>query len=126
MFRGIDAILLYSQDADKLAVFYKEKVGLDVSVMGEYGEEKVKIYGVKVGESKQLVIMNHTKVKGKNKEPERYMINYEVKNIEEAVGKLTKNKVKKIQDTYHIEDYGKVATFEDIDGNYFQLVQVRL
>jgi len=125
MFRGIDAILLYSQDADKLADFYKDKVGLDVTVMGEYGEEKEKVYTVKAGESKQMAILHHSKVKGKNKEPERYMINFEVKNIENAVEKLVKNKVKQIADIYHVEDYGKIATFEDIDGNYFQLVQVR-
>jgi len=30
-----------------------------------------------------------------------------------------------VQDTYHIEGYGYISTFEDVDGNYFQLVQVR-
>ena len=53
------------------------------------------------------------------------MINLEVDDIEKEVERLKKAKVKLIQDIYHIEDYGKIATFEDIDGNYFQLVQVR-
>ena len=64
-------------------------------------------------------------MKGKNKNPERYMINFEVDDIKKEVKRLDKAKVKKIADTYHLEGYGWVVTFADIDGNYFQLVQVR-
>ena len=78
-----------------------------------------------VSTMRQYKRLHHSKIKGKNKQPERYMINFEVKNIEEAVGKLKKNKVKMVADIYHVQDYGQIATFEDIDGNYFQLVQVR-
>lgn len=53
------------------------------------------------------------------------MFNLETDNIEEEVKKLDKAGVKKVQDTYHMENYGHIATFEDVDGNYFQLVQVR-
>ena len=126
MFRGIDSILLYSEDPKKLADFYKDKVGLELGETGEYGEDKKDVfYGFKVGDSKLFAVLHHSKITGKNKQPERYMINFEVKNIEEAVEKLKKNKVKMVADIYHVEDYGKIATFEDIDGNYFQLVQVR-
>ena len=126
MFRGVDAILLYSSDPKRLAEFYKDKVGMSVDMTGEYGEDKRDVfYMFKVGESKQFGVLHHSKIKGKNKQPERYMINFEVKNIEEAVGKLKKNKVKMVADIYHVQDYGQIATFEDIDGNYFQLVQVR-
>ena len=41
------------------------------------------------------------------------------------VDKLKKLKVKLVAYTYHIEGYGQVATFADIDGNIFQLVQVK-
>jgi len=41
------------------------------------------------------------------------------------VERLEKVGVKKIQDIYHVEGYGYIATFEDIDGNYFQLVQTK-
>src|SRR3990167_11021781 len=124
MFRGVDAILLYSSDPKRLAEFYKDKVGMSVDMTGEYGEDKRDVfYMFKVGESKQFGVLHHSKIKGKNKQPERYMINFEVKNIEAAVGKLKKNKVKLIADIYHVQDYGKIATFEDVDGNYFQLVQ---
>ncbi|KKQ51854.1 MAG: hypothetical protein UT19_C0005G0037 [Candidatus Woesebacteria bacterium GW2011_GWB1_39_10b] len=45
--------------------------------------------------------------------------------VDKEVKKLAGKKVKKIQDKYHLEGYGYIATYEDPDGNYFQLVQVR-
>jgi predicted enzyme related to lactoylglutathione lyase len=122
MFKGLDGILLSSGNTNKLAKFYREVVGLKQTgeyEMGEDGESAYEFSDV------QLFINPHDKVKGKNKNPERFMMNFEVEDIEEAVKKLKKNKVKLIQDIYHIEGYGQIATFEDPDGNYFQLVQVR-
>ena len=78
-----------------------------------------------MGKTNLLYILHHSKIHGNTKEPERVMINYEVDNIEKESDRLIKNKVKKIQDIYHIEDYGKIATFRDLDGNFFQIVQVR-
>jgi len=53
------------------------------------------------------------------------MFNLEVEDIESEVARLDKAGVKKVQDTYHMEGYGWIATYEDPDGNYFQLVQVK-
>ena len=127
MIRGIDAITIFSENATKLAKFYTDKVGLKSTgefVMGE-GKDEANVYMFEYGKSADLGIIDHSKVKGKNKNPERFMINFEVDNIEETVSKLEKNGVKKIQEIYHVEDYGKIATFEDPDKNYFQMVQVR-
>ncbi len=127
MIRGIESVMLFSENAEKLAKFYKEKVGLKITfeaVMGE-GKDETNMYEFKMKNGSSMNIMDHKKVKGKNKSPNRMMINLEVDDIEKEVKRLVKNKVKKIQDTYHVEGYGYVATFEDMDGNYFQLVQVR-
>lgn len=125
MVKGIEGVILNSENAKNLAKFYEEKVGLkrtDVYDMGEDGDE-VYMYEFKTGSS--LAIIDHSKVKGKNKNPERYLINLEVDDIKKEVPKVKKNGVKLVQDIYHVEGYGWIATFEDIDGNYFQLVQVR-
>lgn len=53
------------------------------------------------------------------------IFNLEVDDIEEEVKRLDGAGVKKVADIYHMQNYGYIATFEDIDGNYFQLVQVR-
>ena len=126
MIRGIDSILLFSQSAKKLANFYKTKVGLKVTmeaVMGEHEEEMYE-FAIKKG-APGLYIIDHSEVKGKAKDPKRFMFNLEVDNIEKEVARLKKAGVKVIADIYHVENYGHVSTFEDLDGNYFQFVQVR-
>ena len=124
MIRVIEGILLFSEDAKKLAYFYKEKVGLKITfeaVMGETDD----MYEFKMKNGSPLYVIHHSKVKGKNKQPERMMFNLEVDDIEKEVKRLDKAGVKKTQNVYHVEGYGYIATFSDIDGNYFQLVQVR-
>src|SRR3989344_6333059 len=122
MIKSLDGVLLSSEDSQKLADFYKEKVGLKCTMefeMGEKGEKGFEFADVK------LYINQHSEVHGQTKEPERFIINLETDDIEKEVEKLDKAGVKKIKDTYHVEGYGLVATYQDVDGNYFQLVQIR-
>lgn len=121
---GIESILIGTQSAKKLANFYKEKVGLKVTFEGVMGE-KEQIYGFEMKGGSSLYIVDHSRVKGKSKEPQRIILNFEVDDIKKDVAKLKRGKVKLIKDTYRVEDYGYIATFEDVDGNYFQLVQTR-
>ena len=123
MIKGLDGILLGSANATKLADFYRDTVGLTQTMEFEMGEGN-NGFGFDLG-STTLVILDHSDVKGKNTNPERFMLNLEVSDIEKEVARLDKLKVKKKQDIYHIEDYGLIATFIDPDGNFFQLVQVR-
>ena len=125
MIRGFESLLIGSQNAKKLADFYKEKVGLEIGLEAEMGEENEELYELKLGKGPNVYIMDHSKVKGKNKNPERIIFNLEVDDIKKEAKRLTGAKVKKIQDIYHVEGYGYIATFTDVDGNYFQLVQVR-
>jgi len=125
MIRGFESLLIGSQNAKKLADFYKEKVGLEIGLEAEMGEENEELYELKLGKGPNVYIMDHSKVKGKNKNPERIIFNIEVDEIKKEVARLKKAKIKQIQDVYHIEGYGWISTFEDLDGNYFQLVQVR-
>jgi len=125
MVKGIESINLFSESAKKLANFYSEKVGLKVTLEAEMGEAGEEIFGFDFGGGSGLYVVDHSKVKGSNQEPERIIFNLETDDIEKEVKKLDEKKVKKIRDTYHVEGYGYIATFEDVDGNYFQLVQVR-
>jgi glyoxylase I family protein len=125
MITGIDGILLSSADAKKLSAFYRDVVGLPVGMEAEMGDGGDMAFGFEVKNGSDFVVMDHSKITGGNKQPERYMINFVVDDIEAEVKRLKEKKVKLIADIYHIEDYGKVATFEDPDGNYFQLVQTR-
>lgn len=125
MMRGIESVLLFSEDAKKLAKYYQEVVGLKSTLEAKYGEENEDLYGFEWKGKPGLYIMHHKKVKGKNKQPERMFFNLEVDDIKKEVARLKKVKAKLVADIYHVEDYGFIATFEDIDGNYFQFVQVR-
>ena len=127
MIKKIESITLFSQDARKLAKFYKEKIGLKIIFEAEMGEKGEKAFELKVGKEKgsAFYIIDHSKVRGKNKQPERVIINFEVGDIKKEARLLTRKKVKKTQDIYHVENYGFIATFQDIDGNYFQLVKVK-
>ena len=125
MIRGMESLTIFSEDAKKLAQFYQVKVGLKTTLEAEMGESGEEGYGFDFGKSNGLYIMDHSKVKGKNTQPDRLIFNLEVDDIEKEAKKLEGAGVKKIQDIYHVEGYGLIATFEDLDGNYFQLVQVR-
>ncbi len=124
MIQGIEGILLGSSNAQTLAHFYRDVVGLTVTSEAEMGEENQNLYvfGFK---GCALYIIDHSEVKGKNKQPGRLIFNLEVDDIEKEVARLKKRGVKLVQDTYHVEGYGLIATFADPDGNYFQLVKTR-
>lgn len=124
MIKGIESITLFSENAKKLANFYKDKVGLEVILEAEMGENNEELYGFKMGSS-GFYIVDHSEVSGLAKEPKRVIINFEVDDIKADAKKLEEAGVKKTQDVYHVEDYGYIATFEDIDGNFFQIVQVK-
>ena len=122
MIKSLDGVLLSSEDSQKLADFYKEKVGLKCTMEFEMGDKGEKGFAF---EDVKLYINQHSEVHGKAKEPERYILNLETDDIEKEVARLDKEEIKKIKDIYHVEGYGLIATFEDVDGNYFQVVQIR-
>jgi len=124
MIRGMESILLSSEDGQKLADFYKETVGLKRTQVMEMGENEEKGFEFELS-GVNLYIMDHSEVKGKSHDPSRVMFNLEVDDIEKETARLDKVGVKKVQDIYHIEGYGLIATYEDIDGNYFQFVQIK-
>lgn len=121
--KGVESITLFSESARKLAEFYREKVGLTLTMEAEIGGKGEELYCFEMTEGSTLYIVDHSKVKGRNKEPDRIILNLEVDKIEDSVKRLDNLGVRKVQDTYHVEGYGLIATFEDADGNYFQLVQ---
>ena len=124
MIKGLESILLSSESAKKLAQFYREVVGLEQGDVMEIGENKEEGYEFKIG-TVGIFIMDHSEVKGKSSQPQRVMFNLEVDDIEKEVDRVKGAGAKVVADTYHLEGYGYIATFEDVDGNYFQLVQVR-
>ena len=123
MIRALEAVILSSENAKKLAEFYREKVGLVQGQEMEIGDKGEKGYDFEL-KGASLYILDHSDIKGKNSQGPRVMF-LEVDDIEKEAKRLNNADVKKVQDIYHVEGYGLIATFEDPDGNYFQLVQIR-
>ena len=124
MIRGLEAVLVGSADAGKLAEFYRDVVGLKMGMVMDIGDKGERGYEFPL-KGAGLYLLDHSKVKGKTKDPSRVMFNLEVDDIEKEVARLKKKKVKPVTDIYHVEGYGLIATFADPDGNYFQFVQTR-
>lgn len=125
MIKKLDSVILNSGNAKKLAEFYEKKVGLKATEVYEMGDGGEEAYMYEFKDGSGFSILDHSEVKGKTKESKRVLLNFEVEDIDEAVDSMKKNGVKLVQEKYHVEGYGYIATFEDLDGNYFQLVQVR-
>lgn len=114
---NLNSILIFSENPERLVDFYKKVLD------EEPGWEGGDFTGFKVGVG-YLTIGPHDKVKGKNSNPERVMINFETDDVEREFRRLKDIGVKVIAEPYHPgeDEEGTIATFEDIDGNYFQLV----
>lgn len=124
MIKGIEGIMLSSAHPRKLAKFY-ESVGVAIGQEWEMGDNAEPFFEMKLKSGSGFYVAPHSKIKGPAKDPHRIILNFEVDDIKTMVKKLKSLKVKLVADTYHIEGYGWVATFADVDGNIFQLVQVR-
>lgn len=113
---NFDSILIFSENAKKLAEFY-EKV-----FQSKPGWTGGDFTGFKVGNS-YVMVGPHNKVKGKNKEPERIMFNFSTKDVHGEYERILKLGAKSIAKPYHPGEEPKMwlATLEDPDGNFFQL-----
>ncbi len=125
MIRGIESILLSSQNAKNLSDFYRDTVGLPMGDEMEIGENGGKAFEFTLSSGSILYISDHSEITGPATDQKRTVLNFEVDNMETEVARLDEKGVKKIKDTYHMGGYGLITTYEDPDGNYFQLVQVR-
>ena len=68
-------------------------------------------------------IANHSEIRGKSKDPNRFMINIKVADIEEITERLLKIGVNFIRMPEREKWGGKVATFEDPENNRVNLIQ---
>ena len=113
---NLNSFMLFSDNPKKLKGFY-EKV-LEMKPDWNGGD----FVGFQVG-SGHLVIGPHDKVKGKNSQPERMMLNLETKDVKGEFDRILGIGAKLIAKPYHPAESTNmwVATLSDPDGNYFQL-----
>ena len=95
MIKKLESITLFSQNAAKLANFYKKVVGLKVTMEAEMGEGKTaaNLFGFEMKSGSPLYIVDHLDIKGKAKEPKRIIFNLEVDKIDPEVTKIVPREI---------------------------------
>ena len=111
---NLNSILLGTKQPKVMADFY-EKVFERPSEMDVEGW-----YGWQVG-STYLSIGNHSEVADKAQEPARVIFDFETSQVKEEFERIKELGAKVVKEPYEMEGIW-IATFEDPDGNYFQLM----
>ena len=112
---NLNNIMIGTHDPKKLADFYEKVFGrpADSNEGTWYGWEAGNTY-FSIGE--------HSEVKGKAKEPQRLILNFETKAVKEDFERIKKIKgADVIKEPYELQG-AWIATLADPDGNYFQLM----
>lgn len=67
----------------------------------------------------------HDKIKGRSKEPDRILLNFETSDVQKEFERLAKVEgIEVVKEPYTMDGYPEfyIATLSDPDGNYFQLM----
>ncbi len=114
---NFNSILVFSGDPEGLAEFYKRIFRKDP------GWAQDGYYGFKTG-SGFFTVGPHDKVRGRNKQPERIMFNFETEDVQAEFERIKALGATVIAEPYNPAEDPKamIATFADPDNNYFQLV----
>ena len=113
----LNSIIVFSDNPKRLAEFYQKVFNKEPSwTNGEYAEFKTGGAYFEIGP--------HDQVKGQNKNPERMLLNFHVKDVESEFKRIKKLGVTVIKEPYKpVEDPRlTIATFSDLDNNYIQLI----
>jgi predicted enzyme related to lactoylglutathione lyase len=111
MITGLAGASIWSEDLSKLLPFYRDVLGLEVSVQTP---GFVVLGGLGLG--------THSQVRGRNADPARHMVGLTTNDIRTDWKRLKDAGVEFIEDP---TDYGNVmiATLKDPEGNLVQLFQ---
>jgi predicted enzyme related to lactoylglutathione lyase len=116
---NLNTIMIGTDDVKALRDFYSK-------VLGEPAWEDAGYVGWQPGkQSAMLMIGAHSEVKGRNEMPGRLIINFETPDVRKEFDRIKKAGATVVAEPYNpAPDEGQemlLATFEDPDGNYFQL-----
>ncbi|MDZ7727554.1 MAG: VOC family protein [Dehalococcoidia bacterium] len=113
---GVNGVLIWTDNFDAMLHFYRDVLGLEPRSVKE------QFVNFAWGDFR-LTISVHEHVHGKNPEPDRFMLNFGVEDIDAVYERLTAAGVSFTRPPSREPWGGKVATFHDPDGNTLQLLQ---
>jgi predicted enzyme related to lactoylglutathione lyase len=109
----LGTIMIGSENPKALGEFYEKLLGKpDWAGEGWYGWETGNLY---------FMIGEHSEVKGKAKEAQRLILNFESRTYKKEYERVKTLGARLVKELYQM-DGGWIATFADPDGNYFQIV----
>lgn len=121
-FQKISTILIWSEDSEKLASWYKDTFDLNVVEELDHPKDTGVLFEFPEGDT-WLWIGQHSEVHGKNKDPHRHMFNVNVESVEKAYDFLKDKGVEFFAKPFKAPTMEKYfATFYDPDGNFVQLI----
>lgn len=116
MIDGVVGVILWTDDVERLAAFYRDVLDLTPhSVTPDF-------VAFSLGDVR-LSIGRHDGVRGTASDPFRVMVNLGVRDIQQVVARLKDRGVAFIREPEQERWGGWVATFSDPDGNMLQLLQ---
>jgi predicted enzyme related to lactoylglutathione lyase len=112
---NLTTVMIYSEDPDALNAFYTK-------VLGERSWENGGYVGWQAGNA-TLMTGPHSEVKGRNEMPGRIIVNFETPDVKGEFERIKALGAKVEQEPYAPGEEPEMllATFEDPDGNFFQL-----
>lgn len=125
MITGIHSVSLFTDNAPRLASFYRDVLNLPSSAEGEcpIGEGSEKAFDFLLADGRMLFVVDHSEVRGPNRNPERVIVNLATPDLNAAIAVLRGADVRQVGDAYEVAGLGRIATFADPDENLIQLLQ---
>jgi catechol 2,3-dioxygenase-like lactoylglutathione lyase family enzyme len=121
---GIGGVFIYSNDASRLAEWYRKQLGFDVQKMEGDGAFVVAFRHRRQDDPNAMTetvwaILPTAEPRTAN--PQQYSINYRVPNMERILAHLRANGIEPEKTENH--DYGRFAWIRDPDGNRVELFE---
>lgn len=114
----LNSIILFSHNPKRLIELYIKVLNMEPDwTNGEYSDFKTGGAYFEIGP--------HEKIKGNNPTPERVLLNFHVKDVKAEYERIKKIEgITVIKEPYVPNEDTRltIATFMDLDGNYFQIM----
>lgn len=112
---NLSSIVIGTSQPKEMGEFYQKVVNVEPTMSD--GDSK----GWMVGNT-FLGIMRHSEVNGMAKEPGRIMFNLDTDDVKGEFERIKSAGATVVKEPYEMGNDMWIATFADLDGNYFQLM----
>jgi predicted enzyme related to lactoylglutathione lyase len=116
MLKGIHSVLIWTEDLQRLLPFYRDVLGMKTQMENEG------FVAFEASTGSALALGTHSDVKGRSREPNRVMVDFQVDDCQAEYERLSKEGVE-FRRAPSKEDGITIATFVDPDGNVLQLFE---